>query len=371
MGRRNDGLLEALVVVAARLPWWVGVGLAVVSYWVCQRYASQPLATTTDVTQLGQVGLRMVGRTLAQFGQVLLPLAFLVGAAVSWYRRRRGQALHAAAGEQDDALQGMSWGEFESLVGEYFRQRGFSAVENDRAGPDGGVDLRLRKGADRYLVQCKHWRARKVGVEPVRELYGLIAAQRAAGGFVVTSGQFTVEARRFAEGREVELISGDLLKAAIREQRSLGVPRRPLPPAGRRSAAGRTQASRRRMRVHLARVRPVRRRVRSAAQRWCCARRLAARMRAVHSGDAALSHAARALGPLERPFKLKPSARVQVHVVRRASFSSAAALAAALDLGGGGRIAVGVVGRQGRPVRAHVRAARLCCGRAGGSAARG
>ncbi len=220
MGRRNDGLLEALVVVAARLPWWVGVGLAVVSYWVCQRYASQPLATTTDVTQLGQVGLRMVGRTLAQFGQVLLPLAFLVGAAVSWYRRRRGQALHAAAGEQDDALQGMSWGEFESLVGEYFRQRGFSAVENDRAGPDGGVDLRLRKGADRYLVQCKHWRARKVGVEPVRELYGLIAAQRAAGGFVVTSGQFTVEARRFAEGREVELISGELLKAAIRQQRS-------------------------------------------------------------------------------------------------------------------------------------------------------
>lgn len=243
MGRRNDGLLEALVVVAARLPWWVGVGLAVVSYWVCQRYASQPLATTTDVTQLGQVGLRMVGRTLAQFGQVLLPLAFLVGAAVSWYRRRRGQALHAAAGEQDDALQGMSWGEFESLVGEYFRQRGFSAVENDRAGPDGGVDLRLRKGADRYLVQCKHWRARKVGVEPVRELYGLIAAQRAAGGFVVTSGQFTVEARRFAEGREVELISGDLLKAAIREQRSQAAARRAATASASSGASQRSRSN--------------------------------------------------------------------------------------------------------------------------------
>ncbi|HWP18052.1 MAG TPA: restriction endonuclease [Burkholderiaceae bacterium] len=220
MGRRNDGLLDALVTLSARLPWWVGVGLALASYLICHHYASQPLPTTTDVGQLGQVGVRMMGRTLAQFGQYLLPLAFLFGAGVSWYRRRRGKALHAEAGARTDALPGMSWGEFESLVGEYFRQRGFGVVENDGPGPDGGVDLRLRKGSDRYLVQCKHWRARKVGVEPVRELYGLIAAQRAAGGFVVTSGEFTAEAKRFAEGREIKLIPGEALRASVRQQRA-------------------------------------------------------------------------------------------------------------------------------------------------------
>lgn len=76
----------------------------------------------------------------------------------------------------------------------------------------------LQKGSDRYLVQCKHWRALRVGVEPVRELYGVMAARRVAGGFLVTSGDFTEEARRFAQGREVQLINGKKLMAGIRTQ---------------------------------------------------------------------------------------------------------------------------------------------------------
>jgi restriction system protein len=58
----------------------------------------------------------------------------------------------------------------------------------------------------------------RVGVEPVRELYGVIHARRSAGGFVVTSGTFTDEARRFATGREIELIDGEALAGAIRKQ---------------------------------------------------------------------------------------------------------------------------------------------------------
>jgi restriction system protein len=49
-------------------------------------------------------------------------------------------------------------------------------------------------------------------------LYGLMAAQRMAGGFVVTSGDFTDEARRFAKGREVELINGRALQRNLRAQ---------------------------------------------------------------------------------------------------------------------------------------------------------
>jgi restriction system protein len=43
-------------------------------------------------------------------------------------------------------------------------------------GADGGVDLVLTKpgksGGEKFLVQCKQWRAYKVGVDVVRELYG-------------------------------------------------------------------------------------------------------------------------------------------------------------------------------------------------------
>ena len=55
---------------------------------------------------------------------------------------------------------------------------------------------------------CKQWKAFKVGVTVVRELYGVMAARGAAGGFVVTSGRFTEEATRFADDRNIRLIDG-------------------------------------------------------------------------------------------------------------------------------------------------------------------
>lgn len=115
----------------------------------------------------------------------------------------------------------MSWQEFEQLVGEYFRRKGFAVEETGGGGVDGGVDLVVTLGKDRYLVQCKQWKAMRVGVATVRELYGVMAAQGAAGGFVVTSGAFTDEARRFAEGREIDIITGDQLTEMIRAARPM------------------------------------------------------------------------------------------------------------------------------------------------------
>ncbi len=48
------------------------------------------------------------------------------------------------------------------------------------------MDLELRKEGELHLVQCKRWRARKVGVEIVRELYGVMTALGAVGGYVVS-----------------------------------------------------------------------------------------------------------------------------------------------------------------------------------------
>jgi restriction system protein len=58
----------------------------------------------------------------------------------------------------------------------------------------------------KFYVQCKQWRAYKVGVEVVRELYGVMAAHGAAGGFVMTSGRFTDAANEFAQGRNMKLV---------------------------------------------------------------------------------------------------------------------------------------------------------------------
>lgn len=89
-------------------------------------------------------------------------------------------------------------------------------TETGGGGADGGVDLVLRRGGEKFLVQCKQWRALKVGVDVVRELYGVMAASGATGGFVVSSGRFTTEASAFAKGRNVNLVDGPQLLALIR-----------------------------------------------------------------------------------------------------------------------------------------------------------
>lgn len=50
------------------------------------------------------------------------------------------------------------------MVGEALHKQRFTVQETDK-GPDGGVDLVLRKGREVFLVQCKQWRASKVGVQ--------------------------------------------------------------------------------------------------------------------------------------------------------------------------------------------------------------
>jgi restriction system protein len=91
----------------------------------------------------------------------------------------------------------------------------FSGIS--KSGPDGGYDFGLRKDGKLYLVQCKHWKAQKVGVAPVRELFGVIAARGAAGGFFVTSGCFTEDAKAFATQTKLKLIDGLMLKKLIAE----------------------------------------------------------------------------------------------------------------------------------------------------------
>lgn len=197
--------------LVAMLPWWAGVLLALVSYVWLHQIAAEPFTPKLAPGAAGGSVVQIMVKGLATGGQYILPLICLAGAAVSAWRRRERRQLAADAAVKAsaaDALDGMSWQRFELLVGEAFRQRGFRVLENGGGGADGGVDLVLSKGSEKFLVQCKQWRAYKVGVDVVRQLYGVMAARGAAGGFVVTSGRFTQEAQDFARGRNVVLMDG-------------------------------------------------------------------------------------------------------------------------------------------------------------------
>ena len=236
-------MADDLIGITARMPWWVGVALAVVSYLALHAVAQRPLPVVVQPGKVADLMSVVIWQGLATGGQYLLPAIFLIGAAVSALKRREALLLHATAANRSDAIASMTWPEFEVLVGEYFRHQGFTALDNGGGGSDGGVDVMLQKGSDHYLVQCKHWRALRVGVQPVRELYGLMAARRVAGGFVVTSGGFTQEADRFASGREIQLIDGKALQRGIRMQAEQAVPSPLSRVAGQRPLAARPAAS--------------------------------------------------------------------------------------------------------------------------------
>lgn len=227
--RKKSSPAEDLIELVAMLPWWVGVALAVLSYLLLHPLAASPLTVPTQPGQ-GTVVTQALWKGLASAGQYILPIIFLAAAGLSAWRRkvRRGLVADVAQSQASNALDGMSWREFELLVGEGFRLQGYQVMETGGGGADDGVDLVLsrpgKNGGETFLVQCKQWRALKVGVDVVRELYGVMAARGATGGFVVTSGRFTDDAVSFASGRNVRLVDGPKLLALIQQAKARVVP---------------------------------------------------------------------------------------------------------------------------------------------------
>lgn len=223
MARKRTSAFEDLIDIAAHLPWKVGVALAIVAYVVLHYFATRASLPTNPAElkslgkTIGESAAQSLTTTFAVFLQYIIPVGFLIGALVSFIKRKRQTALHArvASDRSSDVLEKMSWREFEGLVAETFRRKGYRVVERGGDGPDGGVDVELYQGGDKYLVQCKQWKSLKVGVATVRELFGVMSAEHAVGGFVVASGEFTEEAKSFAEGRSIRLVDARKLRSLI------------------------------------------------------------------------------------------------------------------------------------------------------------
>jgi restriction system protein len=235
--RKRSSPAEDLFELAARLPWWVCLILAVVSYVLLHPHAIADVAVTAAPDQLTTMVSGAIFKSLANVGQYALPIILTGAAVASFFGRRQREALarNVADNASGGALRKLGWQDFERLVGEAFRMRGYAVTETGGGGADGGIDLELRKGGEVFLVQCKQWRAYKVSVTVVRELYGVMAAHGAAGGFVVTSGVFTSDAEAFAKGRNIELIDGSVLTGMIegaKSARRVGMPAAPVAASG-------------------------------------------------------------------------------------------------------------------------------------------
>lgn len=214
---RKQSVFEDLIDITRRLPWWAGGGLALVSYIVLHGIAEAELSSLQGLEGMGENVKNQLIKSMARIGQYLLPFIFTMGAILSFFGRAKRKKLLVSANspQGQSIINGMSWQEFELLVGEAYRRKGY-AVSETPSGADGGIDLVLTKAGEKTLVQCKHWRSRRVGVKVIRELYGVMVANGAEYGVIVASGEYTSEAVKFASTNHIELINGTRLTGMIR-----------------------------------------------------------------------------------------------------------------------------------------------------------
>jgi restriction system protein len=206
---RKSSPLEDLVAELIQSAWWVSFLVAGIAY-IGLTFGFPSLLAGKQVWT-GVVGL---SKSIAPYAALFF--CFIGG--IAWLNTKRKAKL-VDRQTDIDSIHSLSWKQFEELVGEIGRRKGYHVVENIKGGADGGVDVRFKKDGKLVLVQCKQWKARQVNVKVIRELYGVMAAEGAHGGLVVTAGTYTQDAREFAKGKPIDLIDGQRLEKLVADVR--------------------------------------------------------------------------------------------------------------------------------------------------------
>jgi hypothetical protein len=125
-------------------------------------------------------------------GGTILQISSIVNdKLIAWFLQNPGQ------------LRTMRPRQFEELVAELFDGFGFQ-VELTKTTRDGGFDViaigNKTIAASKYLIECKRYaETKKVGVHPVRSLFGVVNDERATKGILVTTSSFTATADQFLQ----------------------------------------------------------------------------------------------------------------------------------------------------------------------------
>lgn len=239
MGRsrtKKTSFLDELYKFLEIAPFWVGPLVAVGVFAFLRWLVPWWLAPTDPKDLMAKTVFSILGRASeagAPWATGVVVLIWVIAEARKWSNRER---LNRQSGIE--SIRDLSWREFEQLLAEAFGRLDYTVEQVGGAAPDGGVDLRLRRPGEIVLVQCKQWKAWKVGVKVVRELYGVVASQRAATGIVVASGEFTAEAIEFARQVGIRLIGGDeLARMILQVQDPEQTPKDMRPPASHADTA--------------------------------------------------------------------------------------------------------------------------------------
>jgi restriction system protein len=189
----------SFLATVADTPWWIAAVLAAIAY-LFMRFGFAALMPPSRTAQAVADGMAQIAWIFA--------LPFLLAAIVSLLRRafrgrsrdRRGSLV---------ALRVLPRHRVELLVAEAFGRQGYVVEPRGSRAPDGPVDLELWQDGKKSIVLCRHWQARQVGAPLIRELYDAMRAERADEAIFLSSGSYTHDAWRFAQGKPLRLIDSD------------------------------------------------------------------------------------------------------------------------------------------------------------------
>jgi restriction system protein len=106
-----------------------------------------------------------------------------------------------------EKVRALDWFQFEKLIAAIYETKGYSVKRLGGANPDGGIDLIVENVSDRFVVQCKQWKAWKVGVREIREFLGTLTDSRIPRGIFITLRGYTDDARALADKHNISLLS--------------------------------------------------------------------------------------------------------------------------------------------------------------------
>lgn len=177
---------KSLFAILLRSPWWYSFLIAALMMLLARVFLPE--------------AYRGVGIISA------MPFGIL-GVIAAW--RQRNKPSPEAVSSALTNLSSMSWKQFLPVIEQAFVQQGFAVIHLNSS----AADLKLEKSGQVTLVSCKRWKAATLGVEVLRDLKSLQAAEDASYAACISLSLPTGVALKFAKDNGIQLICQDELAA--------------------------------------------------------------------------------------------------------------------------------------------------------------
>jgi restriction system protein len=208
--KRSTGAITADIFEALiKLPSWIPITLGCVLYALIEWFQRSFLSPANNA-------LMTLGSSI--YAPLALVLCVSLGILGAVHRAHRFRSLEQQTGLE--SIRSMRWRDFERMVAELYSRQGYSVDYQIEQGPDGGVDVVLKRDGRITLVQCKNWKVWSVGVAVVREMFGVLHHEKADEVIIVTTGDFSEAAVEFAKGKPIQLIDGPALWELVSRAKS-------------------------------------------------------------------------------------------------------------------------------------------------------